>query len=389
MATQLLLHILKNKEQSLRKHMEQTTMSFTNTSKLIIFGARSIALGACLAIEKLYPECEVIGFMVSSLKENPNRLCGLPVIETDDYEDKDIPVLIAIPEDVQNVVRGILSDKGFKHIYCLTSSKEAELMGRYFESIGRFPSLYNDDPYNRDDSCNRTDSKAEIYMAKFYRDKPLKNAYFIPDWVHPIQVGAALTDQRITELTDDSGKNISTKNVNYCELTALYWMWKNKLCAEETDKYFGLFHYRRFLDITDDVLMAMKAENVDVLLPYPLLHEPDISEHHSRYIKESDWDAMLQALKELHPDYAERFQEILRQPYLYNYNMIIAKREILKDYCEWLFPILKRTEELSTPKGWERADRYIGYLGENLLTLYFMYHAEKWNIKHVGRKMLI
>ena len=364
-------------------------MSFTNTSKLIIFGARSIALGACLAIEKLYPECEVIGFMVSSLKKNPNRLCGLPVIEIDDYEDKDIPVLIAIPEDVQNVVRGILSDKGFKNVYCLTSSKEAELMGRYFESIGRFPSLYNDDPYNRDDSCNRTDSKAEIYMAKFYRDKPLKNAYSIPDWVHPIQVGAALTDQRITEITDDSGENISTKNVNYCELTALYWMWKNKLCTEETDKYFGLFHYRRFLDITDDGLMAMKAKNVDALLPYPLLHEPDISEHHSRYIEESDWDAMLQALKELYPDYAERFQEILRQPYLYNYNMIIAKREILKDYCEWLFPILKRTEELSTPKGWERADRYIGYLGENLLTLYFMYHAEKWNIKHVGREMLI
>ncbi len=360
------------------------TNTDTNTSKLIIFGARSIALGACLAIEKLYPECEVIGFMVSSLKENPNRLCELPVIETDDYKDKDIPVLIAIPEDVQNVVMDILSDKGFKHIYCLTSSKEAELMAGYYESIGRFPSLYNeDDPYNR------TDSKAEIYMAKFYRDKPLKNAYSIPDWVHPIQVGAALTDQRITELTDDSGENISTKNVNYCELTALYWIWKNKLCAEETDKYFGLFHYRRFLDITDDGLMAMKAENVDVLLPYPLLHEPDISEHHSRYIKESDWDAMLQALKELHPDYAERFQEILRQPYLYNYNMIIAKRDILKDYCEWLFPILKRTEELSTPKGWERADRYIGYLGENLLTLYFMYHAEKWNIKHVGRKMLI
>ena len=142
MATQLLLHILKNKEQSLRKHMEQITMSFTNTSKLIIFGARSIALGACLAIEKLYPECEVIGFMVSSLKENPNRLCGLPVIETDDYEDKDIPVLIATPVDVQNVVRGILSDKGFKNIICLDSVKEAELMAGYYESIGRFPSLY-------------------------------------------------------------------------------------------------------------------------------------------------------------------------------------------------------------------------------------------------------
>ena len=353
-------------------------MSFSNIDKLIIFGAKSIALGACLAIRKLYPKCEVTGFMVSSLKDNPDHLCGLPVIETDDCEDRDIPVLIAIPEDVQAVVGGILANKGFKNVICLDSAKEAELMGRYYGSIGKFPSLYN-----------RDNSIAEIYMAKFYRDKPLKSNEPIPDWVHPIQVGAALTDQRITEITDDSGENISSRNVNYCELTALYWIWKNKLYTEGTAQYFGLFHYRRFLDITDGGLMRMKEENTDVVLPYPTLHEPDISEHHSRYIKENDWDAMLQALRELRPKYAECFEEVLKQPYLYNYNIIIAKKDILKDYCEWLFPVLERTEELSVPKGWERADRYIGYLGENLLTLYFMYHAEEWNIKHVGRKMLI
>ena len=91
-------------------------MSFTTTSKLIIFGARSIALGACLAIKKLYPKCEVTNFMVSSLKENPTHLCGLPVIETGDCEDKNIPVLIAIPEDVQSVVTDILTDKDFQNI---------------------------------------------------------------------------------------------------------------------------------------------------------------------------------------------------------------------------------------------------------------------------------
>lgn len=362
-------------------------MSFTDSSKLIIFGAKSIALGACLAIRKLYPKCEVTNFMVSSLKENPDHLCGLPVKETDDCEDKNIPVLIAIPENVQVVVKTILTDKGFQNVTCLDSEKEAELMGRYYESIGRFPSLYNVE--HNIDSYNGADSVAEIYMAKFYKDKPLRNAYSIPNWVHPVQAGAALTDQRITEITDDSGENISSKNVNYCELTVLYWMWKNKLCVEDGEKYFGLFHYRRFLDITDEGLLKMKEEKVDVLLPYPLLHEPDIGEHHSRYVEESDWDAMLQALGELHPEYAEGFGEILKQPYLYNYNMIIAKKNILRDYCEWLFPILERTEELSTPKGWERADRYIGYLGENLLTLYFMYHEKEWNIRHVGRKMFI
>lgn len=67
----------------------------------------------------------------------------------------------------------------------------------------------------------------------------------------------------------------------------------------------GLFHYRRFLDLTDDDLLHMKNENVDVVLPYPTVHEPDIREHHSRYIAESDWDAMLQALRELKREYAK------------------------------------------------------------------------------------
>ncbi|MBD5396480.1 MAG: DUF4422 domain-containing protein [Lachnospiraceae bacterium] len=353
-------------------------MTFTDIDKLIIFGAKSIALGACLAIKKLYPECCVAGFMVSSLNDNPDHLCNLPVMEIDSFKNKDFYVLIAIPEDAQAGVESILTNKGFKNIICFDSAMETELMGKYYESIGKFPSLHNiDSPI------------AEIYMAKFYRDKPLKNNVSIPDWVYPIQVGAALTDQRITEITDDSGENISAKNVNYCELTALYWLWKNKLYTKERAPYFGLFHYRRFLDITDDSLMRMREENIDVILPYPTVHEPDISEHHIRYIKESDWEAMLQALRELYPDYAESFEEILKQPYLYNYNIIIAKQDILRRYCEWLFPILERTEVLSVPKGSERSDRYIGYLGENLLTLYFMYHADEWNIKHAGRIMLI
>lgn len=238
----------------------------------------------------------------------------------------------------------------------------------------------------------------EVYVAKFHRDKTLGKEVRLSGWMIPIQVGAVLTDERVADILDSNGRNISYKNVNYCELTALYWIWKNRLSDGEaldckagkiqSEKYYGLFHYRRFLDLQEKDLERLAMGDIDAVLPYPTVHTPDISEHHARYVKESDWDAVLQTLRELEPEYYAEYDGIFSREYLYNYNILVAKAGVLKNYCEWLFPILERVEELSSPKGSERADRYIGYIGENLLTLYFMYHNKKLKIAHTGRLML-
>lgn len=62
---------------------------------------------------------------------------------------------------------------------------------------------------------------------------------------------------------------------------------------------------------------------------------------------------------------------------------------MLREYCEWLFPILFRIEELPNPDGTKKPNRYIGYIGETLETIYFMANKDQLNIVHAGIEFLV
>lgn len=362
--------------------------------RLAIYGAQGYALAAYEAIRALYPEWEIPCFLVTHMEGNAPVLGGLPVREIDAFsaglseeEKREIEILIATPAQVQAEMEEILDKYGFRKRKRLTFEYLSELMEPFHARLGKFPPLASL-------SVGSHEPDVTIYMAKSHVDKPLRENITSAPYVIPIQVGAARSDVRVADLTDDTGDNISAKNGNYCELTALYWMWKNELASDgltdgEKDRYYGLCQYRRGFDLKEEDLLRLADHNVDVVLPYPLPYEPDIHMHHKRYIREADWQALLKAIQELQPEYAAAFPEILEGRYLYNYNVILAKKSVLRDYCMWLFPILERVEELSSSRGSERNDRYIGYMGETLETLYFMKNVEKFTIVHTGCRMKV
>lgn len=354
---------------------------------IAIYGAQAMAVGAYDSIKILYPTYEVQCFLVTSLEGNPVEVEGVPVRELAEFavelsakQKQEVTIWIATPENVMDAIEESVIEAGFSKIDRLTSLKWAELVGRGYEASGIFTPLYSL-------PSGESVPNVSLYMAKFYKDKALSSQYEVPSWVTPVQVGAALTDERVANLLDCTGDNISTKNVNYSELTLLYWLWKNKL-ANATDGYYGLVHYRRILELSREDLGRLAQNDIDLILPYPMPHLPNCHAHHERYLKDVDYKAMRQALSEISPEYDAVFDEVMSQKYLYNYNIILAKRDILCDYCAWLFPILERTEELSVPKGAERADRYIGYMGETLLTLYFMHNKDKYKIAHTACRFL-
>ena len=361
---------------------------------LIIYGAQGIALGTYKAIHNLYPARKISCFLVSEYGNNPKELGGIPVYELKAFAEKlsqeekeNIEILIATPENVMPAIEKSLDEYGlFCHVR-LTSTRFAQLMSFYNvageSEMEHIPLSALPVGYHK--------ANMHMYMAKFYKDKPLSEEYHMPEWVTPIQVGTSLCNERVANILDCDGENISDKNINYSELTALYWIWKNRLlhkCMDEDKEYYGLCHYRRILDLSEDDVLRLIDNDVDVVLPFPMPYEPDMEAHHRRYLKEEDWQAVLQSLQELAPEYFTRLPEVLEQKYLYNYNIVMAKKDVLADYCNWLFPILERVEELSVPKASDRADRYIGYVGETLETIYFMLNKDKLNIVHAGCKFL-
>ena len=357
---------------------------------MIIFGAQGYALATYKAYSLLYPELEMVCFMVSDIGYNKRSLEGIPVKEVSEVAEEfhddvsDIEILIATPEDVQPEVIKLLEKYGFIRYKRLTYELWSELMVSYHSIIKKFIAL-------RSLSLpDRAPIKLCSYVARFYKDKPVKSVR-IDKLTHfvDIQVGALLSQEYVADIRDDIGENISHKNPNYSELTGLYWVWKHVLSVGRDADYIGFMQYRRVFDLTEDDMRRIAGNDINVVLPFPLMYDPDINAHHKRYLKDLDWQALLQALRELQPEYADAFTAVLSQQYFYNYNVIIAKRDVLKDYCEWLFPILHRVEELSDPKGWERADRYIGYMAESLETLYFMKNKDRLKIAHTGVKMLV
>lgn len=358
-------------------------------SRIALYGAGMVAVSIYYAIKTLHPDCRIVSFIVSETKDNPEEIDHIPVMALEEFSKlfgkQDIKILVAVPENHHSVIVAELMKRNLKDYICMDSQKEAGLMEQYYRRTKMFLPLR---------SCQQKKQREKeislnVYITRFHKDVPLKKTWKLPEWTCPIQAGAALTDRSVAPIRDNTGDNISEKNGNYSELSALYWIWKNTGKGLTGDEYVGLFHYRRILDVTAEDIYSMADNGIDVVLPYPTIHAPSIDEHHRRYVKDQDWMAMVSAIEELSPEYARMMPDIFSQPYFYNYNMFIAKRRIFDEFCGWMFPILKRTEELSSPRGWERADRYIGYLGENLTTLYFMYHKNHWKIAHVGRLMLV
>jgi hypothetical protein len=207
--------------------------------------------------------------------------------------------------------------------------------------------------------------------------------YFMPDdsLYIPLHVGAKNKEDLGYE-KDCVGINISEKNPYYCELTGLYWAWKNL----QSD-FIGLVHYRRyftlkkccgkteqekFKNILSRKEISELLNNTDIILPNKRKYYiENLYDHYRHTMYVEPLDETRKVLEEFYPKYLEEFDKRHKRTSAHMFNMFIMKKDILNDYCEWLFDVLDKLEQrIDCSKYNSFHARFFGRVSELLLDVY-------------------
>lgn len=353
--------------------------------QIIIYGASTSAQNIKNMLE--FFKIDVFCFVVTHMDGNPSHINGIPVYEAAEVlpEHKKALVLIALLNVYYSEVKKYLIDLGVTEF--MEAGLESEVDIRLRKEILRrktdtavYERFLSDikgmkkAPYGKQEIRSLDDFK--IFMVCNHRDKIIK-ADTTEKWIVPIQAGAANTSDVLAEIRDDRGKdNISERNYNYCELSAAYWIWRNI-----DTKYIGLCHYRRKFPLTEAQILELIAMDIDICVPLPGLLSPCVGEGFIHNVPASSWyeedlNRMFRAITVCRPQYEECAREILKGRNFIHYNMLIAKKHIFYEWCDFWYPVLRWVEESYEEEGVYRQDRYLGFLGEILTTIFFYYHRE-------------
>lgn len=211
--------------------------------------------------------------------------------------------------------------------------------------------------------------------------------YWMPrdDTYIPLEVGASMRRDHTGYLRDNIGANISCKNDTYCELTGLYWAWKN-LHAD----YKGIVHYRRHFVSGFPRRIASKRSAIlrqedyekifarsDILLPRKRHYY--IETNASHYIHahhKKDLATLENVIREHAPDYLPCFQAQMHRTSAHMFNMMVMRADLFDQYAEWLFAILGEVERCTDLTGYTTYERRVyGFLSELLPDVWIERHG--------------
>jgi len=205
---------------------------------------------------------------------------------------------------------------------------------------------------------------------------------------------------------DNQGENISYRNKSYCELTVLYWAWKN-IAAD----YYGFCHYRRLFSFNPQALKAVKNYGVyeyeslndealfdlqwndesiseavsgfdfitSAAIKTDLLDAVSVREHWSKadVLPDSAIDQVLDIVRERYGWLYQTAVTYFDSDIFYPCNMFIMSKAMMDTWLPVLFDILGVYEERVDMSHYSiQMLRTTGHIAERLFGIFYTYEKE-------------
>jgi len=246
----------------------------------------------------------------------------------------------------------------------------------------------------------------------------------------PMQVGSALSEEKLGISVDSDGINISSKNKNYCELTAHYNTWKNNTNSD----YLGLMHYRRALtpvnhfgcsirstiafyakkflgfykihdlNLHSNPMIHVKEKkeldfhcnelinfinknnHIDIFLPKRIKFAyVDVKTQYALRHCKHQFEIFNETLIEIYPDFKASVERISSRKSMHAFNMFVMKKELYNEYNSILFNVLEKFEERISLKGMnQHQSRIFGFLSERFFNYYLDYKGNSIKKKELS-----
>lgn len=399
---------------------------------IVIYGAGRI--GAYIGSDLIENGIEIMCFAVSGSTPSGRTLLGKPVVSIDDIKDADSYFfIIAISDKNEDKrIRCKLASLGVKDYTWFDKDEIATVKSRYIKNYWQshgfnnvdnhcveehfvildrtengkyfrfrlpllnglpypdelerihqepgfaalFQKQYGDTHFLSSESYDLPDnlsvnSGMDFYAALCYKDRRIVDFEY-PSWVKMIQAGASLTNRRVADITDDSGMNISNRNRDYSEGSALYWIWKNT----SGQNYIGFFQYGRYF--VSDAECMREFLDYDLITTIPTIMTKGMKPFFTEfYLLDSDWKLMGDGIRLFGEDYYQTFLKYQVSRFYFSSNVFCAKRSIFDELCTFVFSVTEYVDKVYRDRMIIREDRFMGYIIENLVSIYIMHNHSK------------
>ncbi|MCI8581805.1 MAG: DUF4422 domain-containing protein [Dorea sp.] len=284
----------------------------------------------------------------------------------------DVAILWKIPQRWEDILEVVS-----KHTKCIVfwMRRDVELnLKKRLEQFGNVKCISTSDGdfwiVDTERKCLPND--VSIYVVTHRKYNVNKDVPYIPLCVGNYQEEGYLTEQ--------TGENIAYLNKRINECTALYWIWKNT-----NSKYVGLNHYRRYFYNNEIVSMDnyLDIEHMneifkeyDIILPQTRPYDnmtmlEQIRESMNPELCEKGYSIIRRKIERNQPYYVDAFDSVMNGHVIFNCNIFVTKREILNQYCEWLFSFLIEAAEEIDVEGYDSySQRVIGFFAERMWTVW-------------------